>query len=66
MKSNQTLNVKMFQIYILYERQWILFEKHDDLIYNEHGVVEQFAEKTFKTLNFTNHKLIEIHLKFNK
>ena len=62
MKSNQTLNVKIFQIYILFEKLWILFEKQDDLIYNEHGVVEQFADKIFKTLEFTNHRLIQIYL----
>ena len=35
----------MFQIYILYERHWILSEKQDDLIYNEHEVVDIFADK---------------------
>lgn len=46
------MNAKAFQTYILYEKHWILFEKHDDLIYNEHEVVDTFADKIFKSLDF--------------
>lgn len=58
MKLNQILNAKIFQIYISSERHWISYERHDDLISNEHGVVDLFVGKIFKSVDFLHEFII--------